>query len=55
MPQDDDPPPLPSDEETQLMTPPTGGSILPTPAPLHEVIGDFEVLGKLGAGGMGAV
>lgn len=39
------------------MTPPTGaGSILPAaPVPLREVIGGFEVLGKLGAGGMGTV
>jgi hypothetical protein len=54
--EDDLPQPAPN-AETQMMTPPTGGaSILPTsPAPLREVIGDFEVLGKLGAGGMGAV
>ena len=39
-----------------MMTPPTGrGPILPQAAPGREVIGDFEVLGKLGAGGMGAV
>jgi serine/threonine protein kinase len=59
MPEDpDESPPPPSPEEaTELMTPPTGGaSILPaSAAPLQEIIGDFEVLGKLGAGGMGAV
>jgi serine/threonine protein kinase len=45
------------EDVTELMTPPTGGaSILPgAPAPVSEMIGDFEVLGKLGAGGMGAV
>ena len=39
------------------MTPPSsGGSILPAaPLALREVIGDFEVLGRLGQGGMGAV
>ena len=57
MPEEDDlPRPPPQDDETQLMTPPTnGGPILPTSAPMREVIGDFEILGKLGAGGMGAV
>jgi serine/threonine protein kinase len=39
------------------MTPPTGGSAIQraSDAPLREVIGDFEVQTKLGAGGMGAV
>ena len=58
MPEDDDPTqPASNDEDaTELMTPPTGGtSFLPQAEPLHEVIGDYEVLGKLGAGGMGAV
>ena len=55
--EDDSPPPAPSDEATQMMTPPTGGGpILPAgTAPLRELIGDFEVQAKLGAGGMGAV
>ena len=55
--EDDDPEPLPPDDPTQLMTPPTGGgALLPSsPAPTGEVIGDYEVLAKLGAGGMGAV
>src|SRR3954468_17143197 len=58
MSEEDDLPQSPApDDATQMMTPPTsGGSILPqSPAPLREVIGDFEILGKLGAGGMGAV
>ena len=57
MPEEDEPPQGPPDDLTELMTPPTGGgSILPqAPGTLREVIGDFEVLEKLGAGGMGAV
>jgi serine/threonine protein kinase len=59
MPEEPDDPaqPLPPDDATELMTPPTGGApILPASAvPLREVIGDFEVIAKLGAGGMGAV
>ena len=50
-------PPPSEDELTQMMTPPTGGGsfLPPAPAPLREVIGDFEIVGKLGEGGMGAV
>ena len=56
MPEEDAAPPPPEDP-TQLMTPPAGdGSIRrQAHAPLRESIGDFEVLEKLGAGGMAAV
>ena len=49
--------PFPPEDPTIAMTPPSGGgSILPAaPLALREVIGDFEVLGRLGQGGMGAV
>jgi serine/threonine protein kinase len=58
MPEDPAGPPLePPEDVTELMTPPTGGASIwpPSAAPLREVIGDFEVQAKLGAGGMGAV